>query len=59
MGKDIYLTISRGVQKAKNANCERRVKPNCYISHIGITDLPGTQLLAGISLAGRGTKCRH
>ena len=42
MGKDITLPIGGGVQKAKNANCEKRVKPVCYIIYTGIIDLPET-----------------
>ena len=59
MGNSIDPTIGEGVLKAKNANCERRVRHISYVFYRGIIDLPKTQLLAGISLVGRGTKCRH
>ena len=59
MGGNIHLTTGGGVLKAENANCERRVEPVHYIFHTGIVDLHSTQHKAGISLVGRGTKCRH
>ena len=43
MGRDIYLTIDGGMLKAKKANCERRVKPVCYIFYIGLIDIPEIQ----------------
>ena len=59
MGGNIHLTIGGDAQKAKNANCESQVKPVHYIFYAGMIDLPETQLLAGISLVERGTKCRQ
>ena len=59
MGRDIYLTIDGGMLKAKKANCERRVKPVCYIFYIGIGDIPETQSTAGISPVSKGAKCRQ
>ena len=59
MGSDIRLTMSGGVQKLKNANCESRVKPAHYIFYTHIIDIPETQHTAGISPVGAGTECRH
>ena len=59
MGNSIDSTIGGGMLKAKNASCERGVKPVGYIFYIKIIDLPETRCTAGISLVDRGTECRH